>query len=89
MSKILPSQGNVGYDPFLYGILKSMNGKQITRLQDLPEALKQPISGFHQFEFAYDPKHIYLDAKGLENENKMIMNRYNLSQLSHFNKKRN
>ena len=85
LGKILPSQGNLGYDGLMYMILKSINQESISSIKDIPMALEAPINGFHHIEFVHDPKFIYLEASELSSENKTIKNRYNLPALSHFN----
>ena len=85
VSQILPSEGNIGYGRVTYLTLKSLNGLEISRLEDIQEALKQPINGFHKFEFEQDPKIIYLNAQTLHDENQIIQKRYNLPTLSRLN----
>ena len=85
LSQVLPSEGNIGYGQLNYAILERINGLKISSLQDVPGALKQPHSGFHKFEFEQDPNVIYLDAETLDQENKIIQNRYNLPTLFRLN----
>ena len=85
LSKFLPSQGNLGYGGLQFRVIKSLNGKPITSLQDISLALRYPKNGFHHIGFIHDPKTIYMDANELVNENQMIKERYNLPALFHFN----
>ena len=50
VTKILPDEGNVGYEDVQNSIVVTVNGKPVHSLGDLREAMKQPSGGFHVLE---------------------------------------
>jgi hypothetical protein len=51
LSQVLPDPFNIGYQDLRYLVVDTVNGKNISRLSDVREALKQPVNGYHVVEF--------------------------------------
>ena len=52
MSQVLPDPYNIGYQEQNCLVLNKVNGRGVSRLVDLREALQKPANGFHVLEFA-------------------------------------
>jgi hypothetical protein len=48
---VLPDVFYVGYSEARYLVVSKVNGKKVSYLSELQEALKAPVDGFHIFEF--------------------------------------
>jgi S1-C subfamily serine protease len=82
LSQVLPSNNTIGYDEFSYLTVNKVNGKEIKSLQDLSEAIKQPIEGgFVKVETEEDPKQIELDAKSVGDEAADLQESYGIPSL--------
>ena len=78
---ILPANSTIGYDDLAYLTVKKVNGKEIKSLDDLAEAVKQPIEGFIKIETEEDPKQIELDASQVAAEVPALQENYGISSL--------
>lgn len=81
MSQVLPANNSIGYEELAYLTVQKVNGKEITSLRDLAEAVKQPVDGFIKIETDEDPKQIELDAAQVESEAAGIQENYGLPSL--------
>ncbi len=82
LSGILPAESNQGYDRMSGLILDKVNGKFITDIKALAEALKTPENGIHNIEFTDFPKRIFVDAAQAEKDNAETMpQRYRINLL--------
>lgn len=82
LSQTLPSNNTIGYEELAYLSVKRVNGKEIKSLQDLAEAVKQPLDGgFIKVETEEDPKQIELDASAVAAEAKTLQENYGISAL--------
>lgn len=82
VSQVLATQDTVGYEQLSYAVLTRLNGREIKSLDDVAEAVKQPVDGFHKLEFDQDPREIYLDAKQVEENAPQLQKMYALPALS-------
>jgi len=82
VSQVLATQDTVGYEQLSYAVLTRLNGREIKSLNDVAEAVKQPVDGFHKLEFDQDPREIYLDAKQVEENAPQLQKMYALPALS-------
>ena len=80
-SQVLPANSTIGYDDLAYLTVKKVNGKEIKSLDDLAEAVKQPVEGFIKIETEEDPKQIELDASQVAAEAPALQENYGISQL--------
>ena len=78
---ILPANSTIGYDDLAYLTVKKVNGKEIKSLDDLAEAVKQPVEGFSKIETEEDPKQIELDASQVAAEAPTLQENYGISSL--------
>src|SRR6058998_2837133 len=81
LSQILPANNTIGYEDFAYLTVTKVNGKEIKSLDDLAQAVKQPIEGFIKIETEEDPKQIELDAAQVAAEAPELQENYGISSL--------
>ena len=81
LSQVLPADSTIGYDDLAYLTVTKVNGKEIKSLEDLAEAVKQPIDGFIKIETEEDPKQIALDAAQVAAEAPNLQENYGISSL--------
>jgi S1-C subfamily serine protease len=81
LSQVLPADSTIGYDDLAYLTVTKVNGKEIKSLDDLAEAVKQPIAGFIKIETEEDPKQIALDAAQVATEAPNLQENYGISSL--------
>ena len=81
LSQVLPADSTIGYDDLAYLTVTKVNGKEIKSLDDLAEAVKQPIAGFIKIETEEDPKQIELDAAQVAAEAPNLQENYGISSL--------
>jgi S1-C subfamily serine protease len=81
LSQVLPADSTIGYDDLAYLTVTKVNGKEIKSLDDLAEAVKQPIDGFIKIETEEDPKQIALDAAQVATEASTLQENYGISSL--------
>jgi len=81
LSQVLPADSTIGYDDLAYLTVTKVNGKEIKSLDDLAEAVKQPIAGFIKIETEEDPKQIELDAAQVAAEAANLQENYGISSL--------
>ncbi len=58
-----------------------MNGVRITRIEDVAEALKTPVNGYHVFKFEGVVSDFVIKADDLEAIDKRIAERYRIAEL--------
>ena len=82
LSQVLPANNTIGYDEFSYLTVTKVNGKEIKSLNDLAEAVKQPVEGgFIKIETEEDPKQIELEAKSITDEAPDLQENYGIPSL--------
>jgi S1-C subfamily serine protease len=82
LSQVLPANNTIGYDEFSYLTVIKVNGREIKSLNDLADAIKQPIEGgFIKIETEEDPKQIELDAKDVAAEAPNLQENYGIPLL--------
>jgi hypothetical protein len=82
LSQVLPANNTIGYDEFSYLTVLKVNGREIKSLNDLADAIKQPIEGgFIKIETEEDPKQIELDAKDVAAEAQNLQENYGIPSL--------
>jgi S1-C subfamily serine protease len=81
LSQVLPANSTIGYDDLAYLTVTRVNGKEIKSLDDLAEAVKQPVEGFIKIETQEDPKQIELDASQVAAEAPALQENYGISSL--------
>ena len=85
LSLVLPDRYNIGYQKRNSHnlVIDRANGRQISKLNDVLEALKTPQEGFHVFEFkkGSSMEKIILDAERMPEANQRIAKRYNIERL--------
>src|SRR5256714_4330536 len=82
LSQVLPANTTIGYDEYAYLTVTKVNGKEIKSLNDLAEAVKQPIEGdFIKIETEEDPKQLELSLKDVAAETPQLQQNYGIQSL--------
>ena len=81
LTQVLPDAYNLGYQESRYLVVDKVNGKMISRLQDLEAAFQQPKDGFHVLEFAHGDslQRIVLDASQMATATQRVLKRYGMT----------
>lgn len=90
MSQVLPDSYNIGYQEQRCLVVDKVNGKTISRLADLREAIDHPVNGFHIVEFMRSDslRRIVLAAGESEKQaTDRILKRYGMDEAYHFAQK--
>lgn len=80
LSQVLPDLYNLGYQDLKYLVLDEVNGKKISRLPELREALRHPVNGFHTIQFMQSDslRRMVLAADDQESATKRVLARYGI-----------
>jgi hypothetical protein len=81
LTSVLPTSFTIGYERLKDLLIERINGKVIERLEDVAEALKNPLEGFHKIEFRGPPRIVFLDPKEISDINLQLRRRYNIQRL--------
>ena len=82
LSQVLPANTTIGYDDVAYLTVTKVNGKEISSLRDVAEAVKQPLEGgFIKIETIEDPKQLELDAGQIAAEAPALQENYGIPSL--------
>ncbi len=81
LSEVLPTQDTLGYEDLSNLVVAKINGREIRSLEDVLEAAKVPVNGFHRIECDEDPKLIFLDAAAVERNREKLRDEYSLPAL--------
>jgi hypothetical protein len=83
ISGVLPAPCTIGYERMAGLIVNQVNGKDITDLASLAEAVKSPANGIHRIDVVDGPRTIYLDdAQAKQDNAEFLPNRYRITALS-------
>jgi hypothetical protein len=80
LSEVLPNKINLGYEMLHDEVIDEVNGKKISQISDLFDALKSPVNGFDVFKFAPgEPLQMaVLDASEVDASNQEIMTQFHI-----------
>jgi hypothetical protein len=80
LSQVLPDIYTLGYQDARNLVLERVNGRKISRLDDILVALREPRNGFHEFEFLKGEslQRIVLDAATLNAATQRVLERYGI-----------
>jgi hypothetical protein len=80
LSQVLPDKINLGYEMLHDEVIDEVNGKKISQISDLSEALKSPVDGFNVFKFAPgEPVEMaVLDATEVNQTDAEIMTKFHI-----------
>jgi S1-C subfamily serine protease len=81
LSQVLPADTTVGYDDVDESVVEKINGRTIRSLEDVAEAVKHPLKGFHKIELESAPGVLYLDAKDVIDSAAQLQDSYGLPAL--------
>jgi len=82
LSQVLPDIYNLGYQDAKFVVVDEVNGRKISNLQELQEALKHPANGFHTIVFLRSDslRKMVLAADDQEPATKRVLARYGISK---------
>lgn len=78
LSGLLPSEQTLGSEALTQRLIERINGRRILSLEDVIEARKHPLNGYHRIDLEGDPGPIFLDAATLDAEQARLMGEYGL-----------
>ena len=78
LTGILPSTQTIGHLDLVCRVVTKINGKPIHGLDDVTEASKYPINGFHRIDLMGSSGPIYLNASTLSEEENKLRNEYGI-----------
>ncbi|MBI3416245.1 MAG: hypothetical protein HY043_13200 [Verrucomicrobia bacterium] len=80
LSLVLPDAYNLGYQDTRYLVLDKVNGRKVSRLPELREALRYAEGGYHVIELTRGEglQRIVLDASETESATQRILKRYGI-----------
>jgi hypothetical protein len=81
LNKVLPDDINVGYQDMDNLVLSSVNGRAISTIEDVGEALLAPENGFQRFTFEEYGREVVLDDERLPEADSRISARYGIDRL--------
>ncbi|MES2706755.1 MAG: PDZ domain-containing protein [Verrucomicrobiota bacterium] len=82
ISGVLPAPCTIGYERMSGLIVNKVNGKDITDLATLAEAIKVPEKGIHKIEVTDGPRTIYLDDEQARQDNAdFLPSRYRITEM--------
>jgi hypothetical protein len=82
LSQVLPDIYNLGYQDAKFLVVDEVNGRKISYLQELQEALKHPVNGFHTIVFQRSDslRKLVLAADDQEPATKRVLARYGITK---------
>jgi hypothetical protein len=85
LSNVIPTSYTSGYENLSNSVVKRINNLTPKKLEDIEEALKTPVKGFHKIELEEQPTIIYLDPKEVPVIDQQIKQLYRLPALKNLN----
>jgi S1-C subfamily serine protease len=83
LSAILPTSSTQGYERMNGQVVDEVNGKKITEIADVAEAMKEPKEGLHIVKLREFPFILHLDALKVEKDNLQLLNgMFRVSELT-------
>lgn len=82
LNQVLPADTTLGYDDVGQAVVEKINGRAIRSLEDVAEAAKHPVKGFHEIQLESDPGVLFLDAKDVSGTAAGLQESYGLPALS-------
>jgi PDZ domain len=82
LSQVLPDIYNLGYQDLKYLVVDEVNGRKISTLPELREALQHPVNGFHTIDFVQSDslRRLVLAADDQEPATKRVLARYGITK---------
>jgi hypothetical protein len=82
LSMVLPDPFNLGYQDYRFLTLDQVNGRKISYLTDLTEALKKPEGDYQIIDFGMGEsiRRVVVDAKEAETATQRVMQRYGVQK---------
>ena len=90
LSQVLPDKFNIGYQDQRSIVVNQVNGKRVTTLAELQDAMKTPVDNFHVIDFVPNEslQRIVLAAGDKEAEaTQRILKRFGISESAHISPK--
>lgn len=84
MMRRLPHAANTYAEPFINGLVSTVNGQRIERLSDVKKAFATPKDGFHVITFEGIDDKLFLEAKQAESADREILSSYGIMNKEYF-----
>lgn len=86
LSGVLPDDYNLGYEEIRYALVDQINGRKISRIEEVEAALAQAEGGFHRIRFMVEEgvQQIVLDAEEMAAATARILQSYRILSDSQF-----
>jgi hypothetical protein len=86
VSMVLPDPFNLGYQDLRWTVVDKVNGKTISSIGSLRQALEKPVDGFHTIDFmkGSQVEHIVLDAQKEPEATARILRHYRIPAPTFF-----
>lgn len=81
LNKILPDRINLGYQGMADLVLSEVNGRPISIIEDVDQALNFPENGFHRFTFEEFNQELLLPIDSLAEADRRIREQYGIDRL--------
>lgn len=81
LNKVLPDNVNIGYQGIDNLVVSKVNGRPISEIGDVAEALGSPENGFHRFTFEEYDREIILDKDKMAEADKRIGAQYGIARM--------
>lgn len=88
LSQVLPDSYNIGYQDLKYLPVEKVNGRSVSKLSDLQDALRSPVNGYHIFDFVESDslRRVVLEAGAAETEaTARVLKRYGVADRAKLN----
>ncbi len=86
LNRVLPDEINVGYQMLEEDVIEEVNGKKISRIEDVAAALKEPLDGFHRIGFEDFDRKLILPADSLAAADRRIGEKYGIDRMRRIRK---
>jgi hypothetical protein len=87
LSQVLPDSFNIGYQEQKYLVVDKVNGKTISTLPDLRQALEKPVNGYHIIDFVQSDsarRMVLRAGEDQEAATERVLKKYGINSSFHF-----
>ena len=82
INKVLPDDVNIGYQGLRNVVIATVNGRPISRIEDVAEALKHPLEKYHRFTLEEYRRRLVLAEEELPAADRRIARQYGIDKLA-------
>lgn len=78
LTQVIPTEATLGYEPVANTVVTAIDGKKVTSLRDVREALARPGDAPYRIELADDPRVLFLGREEAAKANEILRQQYGL-----------